>query len=120
MPSDPDNSELPHSPRISVDSPFTTGLLPNSLQPLGDGTDAIEIGDGRIRVCHRWEDLFSQGRLTVTVFIAFEGTTESCDNYRRIAAEVDYAKAYFAGSACPISMQLGKPQILAKRIKAIR
>jgi hypothetical protein len=87
-------------------SPFSTDLIPDHLQRLRDGTSVVEMGEGRFRICHTWQELFTKAGLTVKIFVAFEGTTDPSDPYFQwIKTEVDAAAESFKTSGIGIELQ---------------
>jgi hypothetical protein len=74
-------------------SPFSDKLCPATAQPLRDGTRAVQFGDARFRICDTWEQLLSQGRLKVRVFISHRD-----DDVAWIRREIDFALEYFRGA----------------------
>jgi hypothetical protein len=88
-----------------IRSPFSLDLVPESSQRLRDGTSAVEIGEGRIRICHTWQELFTKAFLTVKVFVAFNGDFgNSNPNYHWIRTEVEHARSYFADKQVRIDL----------------
>lgn len=87
-------------------SPFSTDLVPDAPQRLRDGTSAVEMGDGRFRICHTWQELFIKARLTIKIFTAFKGTTiEGDPNYEWIKAEVEDASNFFRTKGIGIRLE---------------
>lgn len=87
-----DEAGAPQGSRL-VPSPFATDLVPENGQRLRDGTHAVEMGQGRFRVCNSWQDLFTKAGLTVKVFVAFQGKLHDSDPlYRWIRFEVEDAQ----------------------------
>lgn len=72
-------------------SPFSSKLVPDTTQPLKDGTRAVQFGDARFRVCDTWEELLTEGQLKVCVFISHRD-----HEIEWIRREIDLARSYFA------------------------
>lgn len=96
IPADESPAKPLQKPDPRRQSPFSQDLLPDTSQLLRDGTLAAEMGDGRIRICQTWEELFTKAKLTVKVFVAFGGSADDADPcFRRITNEVTKAQEYF-------------------------
>lgn len=75
-------------------SPFSEHLRPEEeyTQPLKDGTQAVQIGHARFRICDTWEELLTKGGLRICVFISHR------DEEREwIEREIELARRYFDG-----------------------
>jgi hypothetical protein len=91
--------------RTQRPSPFSNDLIPENFQRLRDGTSAVEMGDGRFRICNYWQELFTKAHLTVKVFVSFKGKmVDSDENFQWIKTEVE--TAYNTFKSCYIDVKL--------------
>jgi hypothetical protein len=90
-----------------IHSPFSKEIAPDTPQRLRDGTSAVEMGDGRFRICHGWPDLFSKAGLSVRVFVSLPGNTDPSSPYVQwVEREVDHAKAALKGSGVTFDLTM--------------